>query len=401
MSPAARKVAIRMYNVGFGDSFLVRIPGKGAERKILFDCGSIKEGDGGPIDDIVDAIIQDVKDKDGKPRIDVVVATHRHRDHVSGFASRAWSAVEVREVWMPWTEDPSDTEARHIRDVQSRLALAVHAELTRLGAGPDLMDLAANALSNEAAMQTLHTGFAGEPKRRFLPPRDRQRCTFTVDALPGVTVHAMGPSFDESIIADMDPPAGKSYLRLVDAAAAERKDPLPPFPGDWTVDSPAGLELTAEEKKIVAEAGEGDESAAAAALDGAINGTSLVLLLQVGKSSLLFPGDAQWGTWNMILEDADWPKLLAKTTFLKVGHHGSHNATPKPFVDDILPRPPADLWAMVSTMKRGSWPIPKKELMTALGKHTKKLVRSDEIAGATRGVFTSKASLYVETTIPT
>jgi hypothetical protein len=56
---------------------------------------------------------------------------------------------------------------------------------------------------------------------------------------------------------------------------------------------------------------------------------------------------------------------------------------------------------MVSTMKRGSWPIPKKELMTALGKHTKKLVRSDEIAGATRGVFTSKASLYVETTIPT
>jgi beta-lactamase superfamily II metal-dependent hydrolase len=102
----------------------------------------------------------------------------------------------------------------------------------------------------------------------------------------------------------------------------------------------------------------------------------------------------------MILEDSEWPTLLAKTTFLKVGHHGSHNATPKQFVEDILPKPPTDFWAMVSTIKRGSWPIPKKELMAALGKRTKKLVRSDQIPQAQQGVFASKASLYVETEIP-
>jgi len=85
---------------------------------------------------------------------------------------------------------------------------------------------------------------------------------------------------------------------------------------------------------------------------------------------------------------------------LKVGHHGSHNATPKQFVEDILPKPPTDFWAMVSTIKRGSWPIPKKELMAALGKRTKKLVRSDQIPQAQQGVFASKASLYVETEIP-
>ena len=400
MSPAAKKVTVRMYNVGFGDAFLVRIPGKTGDRKILMDCGSIKQGDGGSIDDVVDSIIEDVKDKDGKPRIDVVVATHRHRDHVSGFASPAWGDVAVQEVWMPWTENPADEEARRIRDLQSKLALTLHAELTRLGADEDLIDLAANALSNEAAMQTLHSGFMGNATRRFLPPRDRQKCTFVVDCLPGVTVNAMGPSFDEDVIANMEPPQGKSYLQLVESAAAEREDPRPPFPGDWTVDPPSGLQLTAEERKIVDGVGDEDESVVAAALDGAVNGTSLVLMLQIGRSCFLFPGDAQWGTWNMILEDADWPALLAKTTFLKVGHHGSHNATPKPFVEDILPKPPAELWAMVSTIKRGTWPIPKKELMAALGKRTKKLVRSDQIPQAQQGVFASKESLYVETEIP-
>ncbi len=400
MSPAAKKIRIGMYNVGFGDAFLVRIPGKKGDRKILFDCGSIKQGDGGPIDSVVDAIIEDVKDADGKPRIDVVVATHRHRDHVSGFANEGWSEVEVREVWMPWTEDPADPEARRIREAQSRLALALHEELTRIGAAADVIDLAANALSNEAAMQTLHAGFGGEAVRRYLPPRDRRKRTFTADCLPGVTIHAMGPSFDESVITNMDPPEGKSYLQLVAAGAADRKDPRPPFPGDWTYEGlPAGS-LSAEERAIVDGVGEGDESVVAAALDGAVNGTSLVLMLQTGRNYLLFPGDAQWGTWNMILGDAEWTALLKKTTFLKVGHHGSHNATPRPFVDDLLPKSPKELWAMVSTIQRGSWPIPKKELMTALAKHTKRIVRSDEIPGALQGVFKPRASLYVETEIP-
>jgi len=38
--------------------------------------------------------------------------------------------------------------------------------------------------------------------------------------------------------------------------------------------------------------------------------------------------------------------------------------------------------------------------MTALAKHTKRIVRSDEIPGALQGVFKPRASLYVETEIP-
>lgn len=404
MSPRSRRVTVRMYNVGFGDAFLVRIPAPGRDRKILIDCGSIKKGDGGSIDDVVSSIIEDTREEDGKSRIDVVVATHRHRDHVSGFASRDWADVEVQEVWMPWTEDPADPIARRIRETQSRLALALNAALTGVDADPDLVDLAANALSNEEAMQTLHEGFAGNPRRRFLPPRAREERTFSVDALPNVTVHAMGPSFDESVIANMDPPAGKSYLMLVNSLDAEAKDPRSPFPGDWTVDPPDypdSLALPPGDRQRVSEVGEGSESDVAAALDGAVNGTSLVLLLRIGRSYLLFPGDAQWGTWSMILEDDEWKSLLAKTTFLKVGHHGSHNATPRDFVESVLPPPPIEkLWAMVSTIQRGQWPIPKKELMTALAERTKKLVRSDQISGAQPAIFQSKAKLFIEAKIP-
>jgi hypothetical protein len=52
---------------------------------------------------------------------------------------------------------------------------------------------------------------------------------------------------------------------------------------------------------------------------------------------LLFPGDAQVGSW-LSWQDIAWsvgnravtgPDLLKHTIFYKVGHHGSHNATLK------------------------------------------------------------------------
>jgi beta-lactamase superfamily II metal-dependent hydrolase len=407
MSPQAKKIKIRMYNVGFGDSFLVTFPTEsGRPRRILFDCGSIKKGEGGAIEDVVKRIIEDVKDDDGVARIDVVVATHRHRDHVSGFASPLWQDVEVEEVWLPWTEHPTDPEAKRIRDAQNALAIALHAAFVGIGASPELQDMALNAAVNEAAMETLHSGFAGNARRRFLPLKDRSDHTFTTDVLPNVTIHAMGPSRDEDVISDMDPPQGESYLKLAKSAAAEKEDPRSPFPSDWTLDadevSRFYASLTEEERTAIQEAGEGMPEDVAAALDSAVNGTSLMLMLRFGQAYLLFPGDAQWGTWRAALDDPEWRELLKKTTFLKVGHHGSHNATPIEYVEKVLPKPAVGKLecAMVSTIKRGSWPIPKKPLMEALAERSDEMVRSDEIADAAGPFFKKKDELYVEASLP-
>src|SRR6266511_3208677 len=105
-----RHVNVRMYNVGFGDAFLVELPaGDDRPFRVLVDCGAHAAGypaDGWRPEDVVDQIISDISAGGAEPHLDVVVATHRHQDHVSGFRSAAWRQVSVDEVWLPWTEDP-------------------------------------------------------------------------------------------------------------------------------------------------------------------------------------------------------------------------------------------------------------------------------------------------------
>ena len=398
-------ISIRMYEVGFGDCFLVTIRSGGTASKILFDCGSIKAGPR-QITDVVEDILEAVKDPDGKSRIDVVVATHRHKDHVSGFASPLWKSVEVKEVWMPWTEDPDDKDAQKIRGSQAKLAMALAANTDRkLRLQENLRvkavnDLALNALSNEPAMHTLHQGFAGKPLRRFLSVCEPTEATFEVPALQSVVSHVLGPSRDKAVIRDMDPPAGQSYLRLFGGDDLSAGAPEP-FREDWWMDGdPPEVSnlLSAHDRSIINSIGEGFDFDLAASLDKAVNGTSLMLMLNIGGQWLLFPGDAQWGTWRMVLETPRWRQLLTNTTFYKIGHHGSHNATPVDFVERTVGN---DFWAMVSTHHVDQWPlIPKEELLSALGKKTTKIARTDKQAETPTPTFQVVQDRYIEVEIP-
>lgn len=390
--PKAKNIAIRMYNVGFGDAFLVKIPNGSSSSKILFDCGSI-ESAGQSIGEIAKAIVKDVTDPGGSPRIDVVVATHRHKDHVSGFASALWQSVEVKEVWMPWTEDETDPEARRIRDIQSRLALALDLSLKAKAAAPPgatpvdyrrYLDLVDNALmlSNDKAMKTLHSGFEGRPLRRFLPAKtsptgNGEERTFSTQAVPGVTIHVLGPARSADVIRDMDPPKGRSYLRLSAALDPQSGAAPAPFEADFVQDVSGTLaNLPPGDQTEIQQSGSLSDLAVAVALDKAVNGTSLMLMLEIAGTYLLFPGDAQWGTWQAVMADPQWRDLLSRVSFYKIGHHGSHNATPKEFVEQMLPE---GISAMASTLTRIIWPdIPKPELLVALAGKKANVVRSDQ-----------------------
>lgn len=384
-----RQVIVRMYNVGFGDAFLVLVPdGKDIQRRILFDCGSIEAAAGVAMKSIVDRIVRDVTDADGVARIDVVVATDRHKDHVSGFASAAWDDVEVKEVWMPWTEHPADEEARRIRDIQSRLALGLNAALTARVAALNAeqkeelsryQDVVANALmlSNDKAMKTLHSGFSGNPERRFLPAKSGATRTFETDALPGVKVHVMGPSRRPDVVRDMDPPKGESFLRLRGAVDVQSGLPPAPFSAEFRQESYSGAgTIQGDDLEEIQRAASLSDLAVAVALDKAVNGTSLMLVLEVAGTYLLFPGDAQWGTWKAAMEDPEWKEILGRVSFYKIGHHGSHNATPKDFVEEIVQD---GICVMASTLTRQIWPdIPKPQLLTRLAAKNADIARSDQ-----------------------
>ena len=154
--------------------------------------------------------------------------------------------------------------------------------------------------------------------------------------------------------------------------------------------------MSADDKAILKSAAEEWDPAVTAALDQAVNGTSLVLAFEIGDTVLLFPGDAQWGTWNAILEDPHRAALLDRATFLQVGHHGSHNATPKAYSADHFGD---GCCAMMSTRVGSYSSIPRQPLLDALRAKTQNFARSDEPAAAP-AIFTKRGELSIETRIP-
>ena len=103
-------VTIRSYQVGFGDCFLVSFnygeDDKAERRHVLIDFGSTSLPKQGGFS--LDSVAKDIKEKTGG-KLTAVVATHRHRDHISGFGGETGKLIADLHpdvVVQPWTEDP-------------------------------------------------------------------------------------------------------------------------------------------------------------------------------------------------------------------------------------------------------------------------------------------------------
>jgi beta-lactamase superfamily II metal-dependent hydrolase len=397
---------IRMYEVGFGDCFLLGFHGASESNYVLIDCGTITEKKAQ-----LDKIVADIIATTGG-RLALVIATHRHKDHVWGFDDSRWAEVEVGEVWMPWTEDPNDPRATQIRERQSALALALAGAaadqnpLERTPARETIPQaevrghqaIALNALTNEKAMATLHGGFAGAPRRAFLPSADKACEARTVAGLAGVTFHVLGPTRDQKALASMDPPEGAGYLKWPTRIPKRRA--CPPFSQRFQIGDPryvpAGARCTFrfEDRAAVKEALVQPSGVLATALDKAINNTSLVIVVEADGHFMLFPGDAQWGSWQVIMADQKCRALLEKVELLKVGHHGSHNATPRALIEEIIVKP---LTALFSTKPVKQWPnIPRSMLLAALNKRHASVARTDAERDAGGPAFRVSNGLYIE-----
>jgi len=399
-----------MYNAGFGDCFLITIPAPDRPRKILIDCGKHTLCAAGPkLDRVVQQVLLDIAEG-GAHRIDVLVVSHRHQDHVKGFSIQPeiWDKVEVGEVWMPWTESPDDPAARAICDRQSKRATKAHASLALTPNNEYLLGYAGNNLTNAVAMKLLHEGFQGNPKRKFLPEEGQKQ--FTTSVLPGVQIYTLGPSRDPAVLAEMDPPELESFFTALETDQTAPANRPSVFSARWELDR-ANYKARMGDflDEVFPQSSEThlakvmDEPALelTARIEGAVNATSLVLLFHIGNAWLLFPGDAQWGSWNAILQDSAAMALLENLTFYKVGHHGSHNATPVSFANRFLTN---RVRTMLPYGKVAKWPdIPRTKLLECLKNQGVSFARSDEPAGAGQPFATTQEDgevLYIDTMLP-
>src|SRR4051794_30481588 len=133
-----------MFNVGFGDCFLLTFNYAKGPRHMLVDFGSTSAPKRGPRNYML-RVAEEIQKICGK-KLHIVVATHRHKDHISGFSTvgptgRIIANLKPDAVIQPWTEDPRALPA----------ALSAHSSVYTRGK-PDSGKMTAHFLGSLADM---------------------------------------------------------------------------------------------------------------------------------------------------------------------------------------------------------------------------------------------------------
>jgi hypothetical protein len=411
-------VTIRHYCQGIGDCHLLTFPrSDGGSFYMLIDCGvhTAVSGGSATIDKIVDDIAS-VTD-----RIDVLVATHEHWDHISGFVTAAekFKKFKIGAVWMGWTEDPSDAQARKLDKFKSQALVALDKTQAAFKAADAPQNGAPRLGWHLKAMSDGLQGVLGfhsfnakgerirsarealkdlvpRASERYLEPKDPP---IEIPGVPNLRIYVLGPPRDTAMLgireraSEMYGLGGMAGWPMANALASafrisgdgERVEEDWAAPFDQNIGAKLERHLSEKprtsfsaDEQIIADfmqahyAGPahypalppgdpkerrltvqtkdqrwrridhdwlGAGADLAIQLDDRTNNSSVVLAFEFIDTGrvLLFPGDAQVGSW-LSWQDLKWkvgdkivtgPELLARTVYYKVGHHGSHNATLK------------------------------------------------------------------------
>lgn len=375
-------VRVRCYNVGFGDCFLVSFFGNGDLWQMLIDFGNAPTNSNA----IFQAIANDIFHETGG-RLDVVVLTHEHLDHLEGFYSqrKVFNRMEIGQVWMGLPSQPDYYDLYPNAEPIKKLRTAAEVFLSQceqrnLALAPSFYAILANNLTNKERIDYVRGLSHGSPVRYFM-----RGDSIPGDELPqGMSIQVLAPEADQSVYYRRSSAEMALYRRgLLGMAPTERDvdqedrrwlfrdvprdlDEVPDnlSPADWR-QLRNGIRTGAIE--------------GIRALDKAENNTSLVLLIEFAGKRLLFPGDAELESWTMM--GRHFPAQLRDIDFLKVSHHGSHNGTPVDQLDTLLPvSRKRQATVMVSTMSKvyGTQnPVPDRATLQNLKSRCRQLISTD------------------------
>jgi hypothetical protein len=420
------RAKVRMYRQGLGDCFLISLPRSDSDRpyRVLIDCGVIlgTADASTKMTEVVENIIAATQGE-----IDLLLATHEHWDHVSGFvqAKEAFDKLKIHEVWLGWTEnrnDPLTQKLKAQRDAAlaslrlglSRLQLAGDepaAEVVELGGLLEFFGAAKGASTEDALANVREMS----SNLRFCLPSDAP----VEPSGTGARFYVLGPPHDEKLLRKINPSTRdkETYGLAVDGfqlfmagagTALDSNDRGRPFDRQYEIPFSYAREMAffqqqywtpadaTDNWRLIDSDWLGGSTELALQLDSLTNNTSLVLAIELADGDvLLFAADAQVGNW-LSWQGLEWeiggkkvtgPDLLKRTIFYKVGHHGSHNATLR---DKGLEQMEKLRVAMIpvdqAMAKKKHWDhMPLDELVAALNEKAKGLVlRVDKPTPTTR-----------------
>lgn len=384
------KLLIRSYSVGVGDCIHVSIPkarGDGADFHMLVDCGT--RGKGTLLRAALGHIKTQLPEVDGKRRLDLLLVSHEHEDHIKGLDPDWLDDVSIDNIWMSAAMNRDHPQAEFKHRLHDEVAFAMRGISERnLALGPELEDIVSrHGIANDGAIKAL---------TETLPARNGIKPLYVHSAIPqaslkpaslvGATFKVLGPQEDiDYYYLGKD---AESLVRTFSMSAAGAMRPPGTAAGDPLPPNISGSDFRRLRSRMMS-----NVFAFAEEEGEVVNNTSVMLLVEWRGRRLLFVGDAEWNTryvegkknfaWNVAWEKHR-DELSKPVDFLKIGHHGSTNSTPwndkedgkstEPgrILDAILPLPSGGArsaaLAIVSTDRTKYDPIPKSPLLAEIGR---------------------------------
>jgi hypothetical protein len=366
------RLRVRAYNVGSGDCILLSWDEADRMHHAWVDFGThfMDDESGYP------AVAADVLATTGG-HVDLLIVTHRHQDHLNGFyAMRQLLAdqCQIDRIWHAHVTAAADAD----------FALA-GTQLTKVL--PREMLLGSNviagiyennfAVSNKSKMDRIAELAA--PTAVFAIHRELPLAQAVPPGWVEMGIDVLGPEQDSrKYLVDIDTALGTRLALDADvdtftsAGAPEAVDVTAPGEGETRLDDPAivpdFLKLAdfARLRRLL----RGGGTDLLAAVNTTRNNTSVVTRWRWKDVTLLLTGDAERESWKIMRDGGTG----FASTVLKVGHHGSINASPDWSYDLVFPTKKSSNAVLLSTNPEtfnDVNEVPKKEVVEGWTKRMK------------------------------
>ena len=304
--------------------------------------------------------------------------THEHLDHVQGlpWAANRGLDLAVDYAWITASAAPGYyaryPEARKRMQMARRawLGASRHLAMSPAAATPAMRALLNNNNARDTSRCVRYLGKLARRRTTYLHRETRLRV--------GIH-HPFVETRFEVLAPERNTATYYGHMRplpLATAAGAEDANASePPGPPADPL-APVGVDPAAFARLLAT--WRGGVAGNLLSIDRAANNTSIVFVLEWRGWQLLFCGDAEMRSWRMM------QSRLTPVHFLKVGHHGSHNATPPDAIlERVLPASPSDgrrRSALVSTCCGSYAGVPHAPTLARIARRCGRVVSTADVA---------------------